>query len=165
MRPMRPMRWSLLQFSLWSCRPPPGEGTRPTSPAKPPSCRPGALTRRSHLLHNENCWVGQFLQNLLRGQSVRQEVQDVGHPNAHASDAGPAAALLRVKGYAIHGGRVVQGSLTCTPKVYVELCAPLGESIHADGQKLPTPPGEKEFSGRSWSWVAVRAAHNRSDRA
>ena len=35
--------------SLWPCRPPPGEGTRPTSPAKPPSCRPGALTRRSHL--------------------------------------------------------------------------------------------------------------------
>ncbi|MEI7939029.1 MAG: GNAT family N-acetyltransferase [Verrucomicrobiota bacterium] len=24
----------------------PGEGTRPTSPEKPPSCRPGALTRR-----------------------------------------------------------------------------------------------------------------------
>jgi len=36
--------------------PPPGESTRPTSPAKPPSCRPGALTRRPHLVHNENCW-------------------------------------------------------------------------------------------------------------
>ena len=34
----------------------PGEGTRPTSPAKPPSCRPGAPTRRPHLVHNENCW-------------------------------------------------------------------------------------------------------------
>ena len=29
--------------------PPPGEGTRPASPAKPPSCRPGALTRRPYL--------------------------------------------------------------------------------------------------------------------
>ena len=26
--------------SLWPCNPTPGEGTRPTSPAKPPSCRP-----------------------------------------------------------------------------------------------------------------------------
>jgi len=43
------------QFSLWPCHPPPGEGTRPTSPTKPPSCRPGALTRRPHRVHNENC--------------------------------------------------------------------------------------------------------------
>ena len=43
------------QFSLWPCHPPPGEGTRPTSPAKPPARRPGALTRRPPLVHNENC--------------------------------------------------------------------------------------------------------------
>ena len=43
------------QFSLWPCHPPPGEGTRPTSPEKPPSCRPGALTRLPHLVQNENC--------------------------------------------------------------------------------------------------------------
>ena len=41
---------------IMALSPPPGEGTRPTSPAKPPSCRPGALTRRPHLVHNENCW-------------------------------------------------------------------------------------------------------------
>src|ERR1017187_7472779 len=27
------------------------------TPTKPPSCRPGALTRRPGLVHNENCWV------------------------------------------------------------------------------------------------------------
>ena len=45
------------QFSLWPWHSPPGEGTRPTSPAKPSSCRPGALTRLPHLVHNENCWL------------------------------------------------------------------------------------------------------------
>ena len=56
------------QFSLWPCHPPPGEGTRPTSPAKPPACRPGALTRRPHLVHNENC---------CRGAEIRRDSQRV----------------------------------------------------------------------------------------
>ena len=48
------------QFSLWPCHHQPGDGTRPTSPVKPPSCRPGALTRLAHLAHNENCWLPVF---------------------------------------------------------------------------------------------------------
>ena len=52
------------QFSLWPCHPPPGEGTRPTSPEKSPACRPGALTRHPHLVHNEQAkcyrtWQGR----------------------------------------------------------------------------------------------------------
>src|SRR6266568_7687405 len=43
------------QFSLWPLRSAPGEGTRPTPLTEPTSCRPGALTRRPHLVHNENC--------------------------------------------------------------------------------------------------------------
>src|ERR1035441_3737946 len=50
-------RAQLQQFSLWPCESPPGEGTRPTTPTKPLSCRPGALTRRPDLLHNENCCI------------------------------------------------------------------------------------------------------------
>src|SRR5437899_11028157 len=46
---------SVQQFSLWPLRSTPGEGTRPTRPTEPPSCRPGALTRRPHLVHIENC--------------------------------------------------------------------------------------------------------------
>ena len=42
------------------CHPPPGEGTRPTSPAKARSCKPGALTRGPRLRHNENCWPGSW---------------------------------------------------------------------------------------------------------
>src|ERR1019366_7545470 len=38
-----------------------GEGTRPTPPAKPPSCRPGALTRRPYLVHNEDRWIAARL--------------------------------------------------------------------------------------------------------
>ena len=55
------------QFSLWPCHPPPGEGTRPTSPTKPPSCRPGALTRRPLLVHNENCSGFDRVAKTLRG--------------------------------------------------------------------------------------------------
>src|ERR1035438_6277834 len=49
------MRLFVQQFSFWPCLSSPGEGTRPTPPTIPPSCRPGALTRRPYLLHNENC--------------------------------------------------------------------------------------------------------------
>src|SRR5256885_1092896 len=38
------------QFSLGQFRSAPGEGTRPTSATKPPSCGPGALTRRVGLV-------------------------------------------------------------------------------------------------------------------
>ncbi|MCX6925259.1 MAG: hypothetical protein NT154_18920, partial [Verrucomicrobia bacterium] len=36
----------------------PGDGTRPASGRCFGRCRPGALTRRPHLVHNENCWPG-----------------------------------------------------------------------------------------------------------
>lgn len=60
--------------------------------------------------------VGEFLQNLLGGQSICQEVQDVDHPDAHASDAGPAPALLSVNRYAIHSAKILHSYPGCTLK-------------------------------------------------
>jgi len=58
--------------------------------------------------------IGKLLQDLRRGQSVRQEVQDVNDPDAHASDAGPSAALLRVYRDAIHASTLQRGPGVCT---------------------------------------------------
>ena len=43
-----------------------------------------------------------FFQNLGLGQPGGQEVQNVGHPNTHATDARPASTLLRVDRNAVH---------------------------------------------------------------
>ena len=61
-------------------------GTRPASPAKSPSCRPGALIRRILLVHNVNCSVC----------AVTLSRQDAGVP-----PGAPAWCRLAVAG---HGG-------------------------------------------------------------
>src|ERR1035437_2587239 len=49
------------------------------TPTKPPSCRPGALTRRPDLVHNENCcWPGaQGAWRLAPSQVVQQPLGNV----------------------------------------------------------------------------------------
>ena len=42
--------------------------------------------------------VGHLGQNLLGGEAGGEELQHVGHADAHAANAGPAAALARVGG-------------------------------------------------------------------
>ena len=41
--------------------------------------------------------VWHFLQNLFKREAASQQIQDISHPNSHASDAGFAAALARRK--------------------------------------------------------------------
>ena len=42
--------------------------------------------------------VGHLGQNLLGGEAGGEELEYVGHADAHSADAGPAAALARVGG-------------------------------------------------------------------
>jgi hypothetical protein len=60
--------------------------------------------------------VGQFLENLLRSQTVCQQVEDVSHPNAHAPDAGSSSALLGVNCYTTHAGSIRHCGGVCTLK-------------------------------------------------
>ena len=46
--------------------------------------------------------VGQFFNHLRRREPIRQKIQNVSNTDAHAANAGPPAALLRVYGDAIH---------------------------------------------------------------
>jgi hypothetical protein len=41
------------------------------TPTKLPSCRPRALTRRPDLVHNENCWPEQDVQEAMPEGSAR----------------------------------------------------------------------------------------------
>jgi hypothetical protein len=49
--------------------------------------------------------IRHLFENLLRGESRGEEVEDVAHPNAHPADAGAAAALLEIDRDAI-GDRI-----------------------------------------------------------
>ena len=48
--------------------------------------------------------VGHLGQNLLGGEAGGEELEHVGHADAHAANAGPAAALARVGGDAMLQG-------------------------------------------------------------
>ncbi len=61
------------QISLWPCQSPPGEGTRPTRGRFCGGGRPGALTRRRALGHNENCWPRAAWQ--VRGHCLKKELR------------------------------------------------------------------------------------------
>ena len=41
--------------------------------------------------------VRQFLEDLLLSESCSKQVQDVDHPNPHATDTGPPSALCRIR--------------------------------------------------------------------
>jgi hypothetical protein len=58
--------------------------------------------------------VRQLLQHLLGGQAVPQQVQNVNDADAHAPDAGAAAALLWIDRDAIHTCIVHLPSRFCT---------------------------------------------------
>ena len=40
--------------------------------------------------------IGQFLENLVRGEPVGKQIQDIGNPDPHPPDAGTATTLLRI---------------------------------------------------------------------
>ena len=40
--------------------------------------------------------VRQLLENLLRGQPIGEQIQDIRHPDAHSANAGVSAALGRI---------------------------------------------------------------------
>ena len=62
-------RVSKVAILIMALSPPLGEGTRPTSGRFCGGCRPGAPTRRSHLVNNENCCVKRCPGTYWRGVS------------------------------------------------------------------------------------------------
>ena len=46
--------------------------------------------------------VGEFVDDLLRREPIRQEIQHIDHANPHPADARPSAALLRIDSNSIH---------------------------------------------------------------
>ena len=57
---------------------------------EPPACKPQA---RVDILELE---IGHLLDDLLGGEAVCQEIQNVAYPNPHATDAGTPSTLLRI---------------------------------------------------------------------
>jgi len=59
----------------------------------------GELERGAHVFWLE---IGQLVEDLFSGQAGGEQVEDVGHADAHASDAGASAALLWIDGDPVH---------------------------------------------------------------
>lgn len=66
----------------------------------------------SHVFRLE---IGHLLEDLLAGQSRRQEIEYVGDPNAHSAHAGAAATLARIDGDSIGQIHDVQLRFTVFP--------------------------------------------------
>lgn len=50
--------------------------------------------------------VGQFFQHLLRGEPVREEVQNIGHANPQAANTRASFTLLRIDRDALHARKL-----------------------------------------------------------
>jgi hypothetical protein len=59
--------------------------------------------------------VWQLLQYFLGGQAISQQIQNVNDTDAHAPDAGAAAALLWINRNSIHSNILHLPTLICTP--------------------------------------------------
>ena len=114
------------------------------TPTKPPSCRPGALTRRPDLVHNENCCVRCKLRIGITCAVLNVPVRSCGVCTVDSESAGKGVAQEG-------GGQVVErGELVSEPRfrlgdrgqlsVRCLLVFPLGEKERCRSEALKHQP-------------------------
>ena len=99
--------------------------------------------------------IGHLLQNLLAAESSGEQIEDIGHANTHASNAGTASALR-----GIHGDSI--GALVHHKIIAVRLKPGKTERRHLAGWRggiLPPPVG-----GGGWKPPVQLPGRQRSGR-